>query len=919
MYQISTFCNRYRLGGEEFVNEYLRRNAGADKGISKDFLLSLLQGSEQMGFVCGIHYQRMENARVLLEKVKCAICSRRFDRKSMSKLHLSFNEKDEVSCTVAIETFLALKACTSSDLRTEEDNSPYDESIQHSWVDDLLHSVSFDESIDLLGVGEYTSLNEDTNDFADSFFEDEWDRCTLSELRVSFACRNCYSKMKYRSHPAYCNTCISTAATSSHSSPTEYERALGALSDPNWWDQDDESHEILQEHSNEVVGSLRSGTDKIVYSAIAYAAYVEKVNAAKAGKPKSRKTFQSLLLKYSDIVIVRSTCKGKGSILTSVRTIRQYSSSSSVQDCSSETLNPFMVKQDLDKIRELYNCKEYRERYQRGEWNIVQEIKRFPPSLWRFHWILLESTRDSISRRAAEHLVKGEHRKLSFPFSNGPDATLDDFYALPRRWYKKCIRIIAHLQNLVCARDGSGAGPFQWGLSVCGLLEGSKSLLSMMNVLGFSKSYDCMQRLRTMIAREEGKKDLKTKLVSSLMLKVAWDNLDTKTSSNVLRLVGKTLDWHGTVLISEQMPNTTPLLSRLPFKIIDRLEFPQSKDVIDKFVLKTSAVRNFTVIFAGLVALFRSNLMSKRMDAMVSIDFLLRLVLKGSCSGEPAVISNLILADKISNNLETAEYLMKEMQNATEKQSGEAGDASDVVRYCAMTADCPLFALMISLLYQTLDGECNPDYSRIIPLIGQMHLAMSFQEVIKLKLWDGGLDALAAGAGLSPSLAEVFRSKKEYKTNLRFFRQSAVVWMTRVIDVLFDDGDISEDTPELKEFSIVRDRSADKDTPSLHSMLTVLKEKAEKHGQSSKDFQESVIVNGELFGQALENLGEKIISAIEAKAAYDNDANFTFFARDGLLGLLCPSLALYYRGRDSWPPINKPFGNSCHTFSQRLK
>ena len=91
------------------------------------------------------------------------------------------------------------------------------------------------------------------------------------------------------------------------------------------------------------------------------------------------------------------------------------------------------------------------------------------------------------------------------------------------------------------------------------------------------------------------------------------------------------------------------------------------------------------------------------------------------------------------------------------------------------------------------------------------------------------MDALAAGAGLSQSLIEVFRGKKEYKTNLRFFRQCAIVWMARVIDCMFEDGDLSEDTSVLKIFSIMRDRIANDEAPSLHDMLKILREKSAQY------------------------------------------------------------------------------------------
>ena len=59
------------------------------------------------------------------------------------------------------------------------------------------------------------------------------------------------------------------------------------------------------------------------------------------------------------------------------------------------------------------------------------------------------------------------------------------------------------------------------------------------------------------------------------------------------------------------------------------------------------------------------------------------------------------------------------------------------------------------------------------------------------------MDSIASGAGLSPSLITVFRNKKDYKANLCMFRETAVVWLFRVLDVLFEEGVLKEDDWDL--------------------------------------------------------------------------------------------------------------------------
>ncbi len=73
------------------------------------------------------------------------------------------------------------------------------------------------------------------------------------------------------------------------------------------------------------------------------------------------------------------------------------------------------------------------------------------------------------------------------------------------------------------------------------------------------------------------------------MATVAWDTIDSRISSNVLRLVGKELDWHGTVLISTQMPGTSPLFSQNAFHNVNIAKYRSPSKVVDAYVEDTTA------------------------------------------------------------------------------------------------------------------------------------------------------------------------------------------------------------------------------------------------------------------------------------------------------------------------------------------
>ncbi len=139
-----------------------------------------------------------------------------------------------------------------------------------------------------------------------------------------------------------------------------------------------------------------------------------------------------------------------------------------------------------------------------------------------------------------------------------------------------------------------------------------------------------MHRERLRIEEEEESKSNCEKVVCTLLQKFAWDNIDARLMANATRLVGKLLDWHGTIFISEQMRTTTQIVTTQKFRNINPQDFPSARHVIDTAVQNTAAVKLFNTMIAALVFVFRDNLISQNPKEQVSLDFLLRESLRGS-------------------------------------------------------------------------------------------------------------------------------------------------------------------------------------------------------------------------------------------------------------------------------------------------
>ena len=82
------------------------------------------------------------------------------------------------------------------------------------------------------------------------------------------------------------------------------------------------------------------------------------------------------------------------------------------------------------------------------------------------------------------------------------------------------------------------------------------------------------------------------------------------------------------------------------------------------------------------------------------------------------------------------------------------------------------------------------------------------------------------GAGLSPSLIDILRSKKEFKTNLNLFADFAVVWGLRILDFICEQGDLSDNDREFFQAYVFTGHTLDCDAIPIARLLKKLRNMA---------------------------------------------------------------------------------------------
>ncbi len=107
--------------------------------------------------------------------------------------------------------------------------------------------------------------------------------------------------------------------------------------------------------------------------------------------------------------------------------------------------------------------------------------------------------------------------------------------------------------------------------------------MAVLNRLGFSMSYNFTERTRLRLASQSEKKEVASKILSFLLSKFAWDNLDVRCAPNIVRLVGKAYDFHGTILVGLQEKFCAPIVTTERFCPIDRDRIPTADVLLRDF------------------------------------------------------------------------------------------------------------------------------------------------------------------------------------------------------------------------------------------------------------------------------------------------------------------------------------------------
>lgn len=160
-----------------------------------------------------------------------------------------------------------------------------------------------------------------------------------------------------------------------------------------------------------------------------------------------RRTFSRFLVSSTPCMVLDNRVRGQGGIVTLPRTHRLWTREAS-QDAAESPLKYTLYanRQCLKNIGARYTEDGARERYLRGAWNLVEEMKQVPGPVWRREFMLVESRREGMWRTIAEKEAKGDPEKLSFPHWVSSKSTQTDFNSLPEHTRRKSVRIFTLIQ-----------------------------------------------------------------------------------------------------------------------------------------------------------------------------------------------------------------------------------------------------------------------------------------------------------------------------------------------------------------------------------------------------------------------------------------------------------------------------------------
>ncbi len=418
---------------------------------------------------------------------------------------------------------------------------------------------------------------------------------------------------------------------------------------------------------------------------------------------------------------------------------------------------------------------------------IADWLSHIDAALFRNEMMDVEPESRKKRRAVVEKALNGNIESLPVPFGRALPLGAESLRQLTRAEFRCVVRVIATIQMKAFNMDSSSHCPLLIAFGNALHLNGNRPLVSFANQVGMSPCYQFLEKEKKLLFDVNSKKQNADKVDGQTFHQFQWDNIDTRKTFNWLRVLGTSIDYHGTIFTAQETAGLPAVRGPIHYTVLRRDEFPEPSDMLfSPRVYQEAHLRDAQALFCGLAYCFKENLLSTDKSCSVSLEFLLKNSLQFHHPPEMASTKseNVEIFSLPSNSADTAKKVIDTVLEISRKNAGHTEEAS----VCALTGDNPLYLRMISVIYKYFGSERGAEYSTLSPQLGLMHCSMAFFDAIKYLSFDSVLDALIKDSGFSKGSQDGFRSLKDFKSNLRFFQQATCALLIRMIDELIDEA-----------------------------------------------------------------------------------------------------------------------------------
>lgn len=534
-------------------------------------------------------------------------------------------------------------------------------------------------------------------------------------------------------------------------------------------------------------------------------------------------------------------------------------------------------------------CKRYKDlqtQIQEEQCIHIDEIKSVPLRLWSNRYATVESRRERIQRRIFLAESKGDLSRLPLPFGNQFEVTEESLLHLSRASFRKVMRVLSICQFEAFTLQPQYFGPVVWGLSAGVSAKGGDVLLKVCNEAGVTVHPNVLNKYKSTIMKKKLESKASDRLERSDFVAFAHDNIDADLSKTTVADGIRSKTFHGTISIAQVVPGLSSIKTQEKYKPLGT-NIQKASDLLAD---DSGHVKSAQALLIGIVASFGENLLAPDSQNATTIVYLVRRYLKGYCRGEPAKIEHLTFMNLPSGSTYTSRKVLDDyiatLLPRTDDQSPD---------YILAAADLPLYLRLWDLICQNVaPGERSSEYNSIVPIPGGPHfLDMCLTDVVKRLCVHAFMDGIVPFSGLTEGAASRFLTLKDPKTNHRVFEQVESACLRRIIDALLETGDLApDDIPNFNAGTTAK--GMDEVDSQIQSRFA-----QEFMGSGGREQAElsSLKLDENSPGEAVTNIGMKILSAIEKRAGRHDQHIFKHFALDLVFKTLVPCVMCHYLSR----------------------